>query len=552
MSSSQQPPSSSASSPATSTTLSLVKGDEGIVSTAGESRGPLHAPPPALVQRVEEEETYVGSIERIIQRDYFPDIPVLRAQKEYMEAVESNNPVLIREVQKKYRAFQTPVLPKHHQHGGGGSRGKGPMLGEEECEIEKSIEGKSLDDYLFTHTSEDNDSFGEIMQKEAKRKRIEFEKRAEEATKKKLKPSAGSMDQTKALALGESGAEGQKQKHLALMYPEGMPLTVNELLKIYGKKKINRGNTRFGGDATSDKEIHRASEVPISSLSANNASGWAPGEVKMLPGASPLHGSSGIDATSAQSLHDDDTERIEADMVEAVLTKRRNDLAKKGSMAEDIEDRFDKAAKSESRKYDFVYTPSPMPGVGEDESPLMTWGTIDGTPFRLDAGVGNGTSSVGVSGRDASGATPLHKNSRKLENGSSKFRIPDVPKKEQVAAQLLEKSSKKKKKQGISGIPAQSTSSSSRNDKYSKVAGMSPAARQLMMRSSGSGKTIAHMVSGQVGGSGRRTAGSGLDMELRSSYSPSPAYATSSKEKKPTASLSLEKEMFSPALSKPK
>ncbi|CAC5425337.1 DGCR14 [Mytilus coruscus] len=32
--------------------------------------------------------------------------------------------------------------------------------------------------------------------------------------------------------------------------------------------------------------------------------------------------------------------------------------------------------------YGFVDTPSPAPGV--DESPLMTWGEIEGTPFRLD------------------------------------------------------------------------------------------------------------------------------------------------------------------------
>lgn len=33
--------------------------------------------------------------------------------------------------------------------------------------------------------------------------------------------------------------------------------------------------------------------------------------------------------------------------------------------------------------YGFVKTPSPAPGMG-DESPLMTWGEIEGTPFRLD------------------------------------------------------------------------------------------------------------------------------------------------------------------------
>ena len=33
--------------------------------------------------------------------------------------------------------------------------------------------------------------------------------------------------------------------------------------------------------------------------------------------------------------------------------------------------------------YGFVATPSPAPGV--DESPLMTWGEIEGTPFQLES-----------------------------------------------------------------------------------------------------------------------------------------------------------------------
>ncbi|KOB77572.1 Protein DGCR14-like protein [Operophtera brumata] len=37
-------------------------------------------------------------------------------------------------------------------------------------------------------------------------------------------------------------------------------------------------------------------------------------------------------------------------------------------------------------EYGLVGTPSPRPGAGPDASPLMTWGEIEGTPFRLDGG----------------------------------------------------------------------------------------------------------------------------------------------------------------------
>jgi protein DGCR14 len=40
------------------------------------------------------------------------------------------------------------------------------------------------------------------------------------------------------------------------------------------------------------------------------------------------------------------------------------------------------SGKKADNGYSFVKTPSPAPGV--DESPIMTWGEIEGTPLRLD------------------------------------------------------------------------------------------------------------------------------------------------------------------------
>ena len=63
--------------------------------------------------------------------------------------------------------------------------------------------------------------------------------------------------------------------------------------------------------------------------------------------------------------------------------------------------------------FGFVATPSPSPGV--DESPLMTWGEIEGTPFRLD-------------GSD----TPASKAQ------GPKFKISDVPKRDQILHNLAD------------------------------------------------------------------------------------------------------------------
>ena len=63
--------------------------------------------------------------------------------------------------------------------------------------------------------------------------------------------------------------------------------------------------------------------------------------------------------------------------------------------------------------YGFMGTPSPAPGV--DESPLMTWGEIEGTPFRLDGSSTPTPKSVG----------PV-------------FKMPNVPKRDQLLHNLNE------------------------------------------------------------------------------------------------------------------
>ena len=52
--------------------------------------------------------------------------------------------------------------------------------------------------------------------------------------------------------------------------------------------------------------------------------------------------------------------------------------------------------------------------AGVDASPLMTWGSIDGTPFRLDTDI-----------TPSSGPT---------------FKMPKIPKREELAIKLAEKS----------------------------------------------------------------------------------------------------------------
>ena len=112
--------------------------------------------------------------------------------------------------------------------------------------------------------------------------------------------------------------------------------------------------------------------------------------------------------------------------------------------------------------YGFVVTPSPMPGAHGDESPMMTWGQIEGTPFCLDAG----------------NETPL------VADNGPQFKMIETPLREQLAMELVEKNAaqhRKKKLEAMKTINKNfSSTSSSKQSKESLMTSMSPAAQRLL------------------------------------------------------------------------
>jgi len=103
-----------------------------------------------------------------------------------------------------------------------------------------------------------------------------------------------------------------------------------------------------------------------------------------------------------------------------------------------------------------------MPGAHGDESPMMTWGQIEGTPFCLDAG----------------NETP-----HTLSSGPQ-FKIIETPLREQLALELVEKNAAQHRKKKLEAMKTINRNfSSTNNTKQTKellVSTMSPAAQRLL------------------------------------------------------------------------
>lgn len=358
---------------------------------------------------------------KIIQRDFFPDLEKLKAQNQYLEAVEKNDVIKLRELYAKYSGrrpndnsdrcespatFETPIRNptdsiRSNQSKSSVSSKKSNSSQSSKCPSEKH----SLDSYLDSYTSEDNNSFQEIIEAADFKLRQKFAVLYQAEIIQAIK-----MEKVQALPSIEKqfdAIEGSKvvdtwtytNRNYIMYVPDGVQLTKEEEIEMAKRKmKIIHNNTRLQKNPFDDKQ----NKETISELAKTQAN--------------KLIGRIGVDG-----------------------------------------DILNSDSSSQVRGFNFVKTPSPCPGISD--SPMMTWGEIEGTPFRLD-------------GSD----TPI----RPSSIGPS-FRIAETSRRENIGLELAEKAGERMRGQKAKAIEAarRNIATPHMRSSMERLATMSPAAKRL-------------------------------------------------------------------------
>ncbi|XP_039284045.1 splicing factor ESS-2 homolog [Nilaparvata lugens] len=374
--------------------------------------------------KVLDEDTYLENIGKIIERDFYPDLEKLRAQNSYLDAVEKNDVQRLRQIFAKYShgcptaerydaspaTFETPDQhtvqedallrpsnkPSQEEMDDRGGKAK-----------ERPPSPKfSLDQYLGTHTSEDNNSFQEMIQEADEKHKQKFswlyeaeEKCLDEGKNSLVVPSIEEQAAGLERPLNIETWKYKNRNHI-MYVPDGKVLTAAEKMDLVNRKQsVSHLNTRFQQNPFDEIQNRET----IQCLAVNQAKA--------------LEGKIGVDG---KELSSSNTPKVNG--------------------------------------WSFVKTPSPAPGI--TESPLMTWGNIEGTPFRLDGGDTPVRSTPGPS-----------------------FKIPEPPKREKLALALAEKAGQQhrdRKKKALQAAKKHLSSPAfSPNSGLDRLNSMSPAARRL-------------------------------------------------------------------------
>lgn len=386
-----------------------------------------------------DEDAYVAAIEKIIERDFFPDIPKLRDRLDWLQAVRTHDPVLIRDAQLKIierrrlrkagesadasirsttatprssffrTASITPSYFSENKEHILNDESVGSGNGEEQVDV-----SLSLDEFCRKYTSEDNESFSKILEKDNRKRKEKYGYLLECGAMEGRNDGSNLIEngsKREKIATDGYGTSDQPvstlegwtytPKNLLMYHPADrgeVPLTEEERdLRLKGlTKEISRSNTRFHAKAI-DTNAFKDDDDNVAVL------------YPTVAGTTPHP-----------------------------ISNRNDDKVKKYDLEElrKTPDRFYvESEKKADNGYSFVKTPSPAPGL--DESPFITWGEIEGTPLRLepeDTPIDIGGSGGGTQfkipmppSRDVKAHSLSREAARKIRDRSKMFRKPPLP-----------------------------------------------------------------------------------------------------------------------------
>ncbi|XP_017549124.1 splicing factor ESS-2 homolog [Pygocentrus nattereri] len=392
---------------------------------------------PEKQRKILQEEQYIQNLEKIIQRDFFPDVSKLQAQKDYLEAEENGDLEKMREIAIKYgsamakytpRTYVPYVTPSTFETPDGRavspsashSKPRTTEDGSKDSTKEEEKDLPSLDRFLVKHTSEDNASFEQIMalaKDKEKLKHAWLYEAEDEFRQRREENLALPSSEKQALECTKAGVETweYKAKNALMYYPEG----VKDDTVFKKPREVVYKNTRFDVDPFS-KALNKSQIQQAAALNAQFKLGKVgPDGKELLPHESP-----------------------------------------------------------KVNGYGFVGAPSPAPGVSE--SPLMTWGEIESTPFRLDGS-----------------ETPIIERS----HGPS-FKIPEPGRRERLGLKMANEVAAKNRAKKQEALRKVTENLASLTPKGLSPAALSPALQRLVNRSSSKY----------------------TDKALRASYTPSPSH----------------------------
>lgn len=252
-------------------------------------------PPPKRQKRpknVLDEDVYADALSQIIARDFFPGLLETEAQQEYMAALDSNNNEWIREAGRRLTQVMTPgpgtrrrgtsFTPRRSSVGDtpkgyvGATPGRTPVAGgmsaddfaPEKPEVDINM---SLEAFQAKYTSEDNESFNQLLDKQNERRQGKYaffhQGNKIPTTRQLVQRQQGqelvkrSQENGGSTALVRTNGQGEERQIVAGGGPsqdlDARPASVDSFPNRQGP----RNSFMFGPDSIEDSHVTRAQDL---------------------------------------------------------------------------------------------------------------------------------------------------------------------------------------------------------------------------------------------------------------------------------------------------